>query len=534
MKKGLCIILAALMGISLFACGAPAASEASDTIVFNDPVLEAMVRKAMYRTEDEMITYAEAEMVTELNLGIEWQQHIPEETQIKDISGLEHFTNLTSLDLSFHAISDISPLAGLTKLTSLSLGGNPVADLTPLNNLTDLTWLTLFNCQAEDYSPLSNLINLDGIMLDYSTIRDISVLSGLTKLQRISLTNTQVSDISPLAGLIQLTSLKLEACPITDFSPLADIYPNLGEKDFTAVFALSELGFAMNNDGTLAEYITEGLCVTVNHSEWGVPAADAEGNSVRMSKQMDGGYTLIVLYYPDIQTYVFQISSENGGLLANYIYDQSSGEFTAGVEDRESMETLMKTVLGDSGSGDVLLAPVSFFNDTIESTFGIDADELYTLPLEITAPKNPTLLNLGFIPDKDNAVCVYEQNAERYTRIEVYYPEWGEREYDVSFFTPINEYGLVVTYYRDEQRFYVAADKGDTYAKFNFYVGDNTWIDDGASGDMSVEEYFKNMYNDPSMEEVHLYTVSIVQQYIADTFGMSIDELCALPLGADG
>ena len=530
MKKGFCIILAALMCISFIACGIPEASEASDIVVFNDPVLEAMVLKAMYKPEGD-ITYAEAEMVTELNLGIERQQHIPEETQIKDISGLEHFINLTSLDLSFHAITDISPLAGLTKLTSLSLDGNPIADITPLSGLTDLTWLVMFNCQADDYSPLSNLINLDGIMLDYSTISDISVLSGLTKLQRVSLTNTQVSDISPLAALTGLKSLKLEASLVTDYSPLADIYQNLEEKDFTAAFTLSELGFAMNNDGTLAEYITEGLCVTVNHSEWGVPAADAEGNSVRMSKQMDGGYTLIVLYYPDIQTYVFQISPENGGLLANYIYDQSSGEFTAGVDDRESMETLVKTVLGDAGSGDVLLAPIPLFNDTIESTFGISADELYALPLEKTTPENPTLLNLGFIPDKDNAVCVYEQNAEKYTRIEVHCPEWGEKEYDVNFFRPVNEYGLMITYYKDEQRFYVAADKGETYAKFNFYVSDGTWIDENASGNMTVEEYFKNMYNDPEIEEVHLYSVSIAQQYIADTFGMSIDELCALPLG---
>ena len=218
MKKGLCIILVALMFISLVACGAPATqdtsstahekSDAQNTVVFNDAVLEAKVQKAMYRTDDAVITYAEAELVTELDLGIEWQQHIPEETQIKDISGLEHFINLTSLDLSFHAISDISPLAKLTKLNSLSLGGNPITDITPLSGLANLTSLAIFNCQADDYSPLANLVNLDNIMLDYSTISDISVLSGLTKLQRVSLTNTQVSDISPLAALSRAEILK--------------------------------------------------------------------------------------------------------------------------------------------------------------------------------------------------------------------------------------------------------------------------------------------------------------------------------------
>jgi hypothetical protein len=199
------------------------------------------------------------------------------------------------------------------------------------------------------------------------------------------------------------------------------------------------------------------------------------------------------------------------------------------VDDRESMETLVKTVLGDAGSGDALLAPIPFFNDTIESTFGISADALYALPFEKTVFENPTLLNLGFIPDKDNAVCVYEHNGV--TRIEVHCPEWGEKEYDLGFFTPVNEYGLVITYFKDEQRLYVAADKGETYAKFNFYLSDNTWVDENASGNMTVEEYLKTMYDDPDIEEVHLYSVSIAQQYIADTFGMSIDELCALPVG---
>lgn len=382
MKKLLCIILIAFMGISLIACGTPSVtSETSDIIVFSDPVLETMIKKAMYRTEDDNITYAEAEMVTELNLGIKWQQEIPEETQIKDISGLEHFINLTDLDLSFNAIIDISPLAGLTKLTSLSLGGNPIVDLTPLSGLTNLTWLALFNCQSDDYGPLANLVNLNGIMLDYSTICDISVLSGLTNLQSVSLTNTQVSDISPLAALAGLKSLKLEACPITDYSPIADIYQNLEEKDFTAAFTLTELGFSMNNDGTLAEYAAEGLYMAVHHSDWGIPAADMEGNAVRMEKQMDGGYTLIVLYYPDIQTYVFQIRPENGGLLANYIYDLASGEFPSGEDDRESLEALVKEVVSDPGSGEVLLAPIPVFNDAVLSSFGISADELYPLPL---------------------------------------------------------------------------------------------------------------------------------------------------------
>lgn len=127
MKRFLMVVV--IMAIAVAACGTP-----TETVVFNDTVLEAKVREAMGIPAGD-ITVAAAEAVTELNLGIEWQQNIPKDTQIKDISGLESFKNLETLDLHFHAITDISPLAGLTKLTSLSLGGNPVADITLMKQI---------------------------------------------------------------------------------------------------------------------------------------------------------------------------------------------------------------------------------------------------------------------------------------------------------------------------------------------------------------------------------------------------------------
>ena len=524
MKKVLCFILASIMTISLASCSL---GSKRDIVVFKDPVLEAMVKKAMFRTEGD-ITYAEAAMVTELKLGIEWQEQISQDIQIKDIGGLEHFTNLESLDLYYHAISDISPLAGLTKLAKLSLAGNPITDITPLSGLTNLTSLTLFNCQASDYSPLSNLTNLDCIMLDDSSIRDISVLSGLTKLQIISLINTQVSDVSPLASLTELKTLKLEDCPIADYSPLENIYQNLEEKDFTAAFTLAELGFTRINDGAAAGYKTGEFLVTVNHDEWGTPEAELEINCVRLSKQTESGYELDVLYYPDIKTYVFQIKSENGDMLANYIYDTQKKEYAFGDSSRESSEETIRAALGDAATGDLLLTPIPIFNEIIESTFGIDADALFALPFD-----HPTLINLTFAPDEKNAVCIYEEHEGRYVNIEVHYPEWGEKDYDLRFFTPVNDYGLVITYTKDDKCFYVAGDKGDTYAKFFYYVDSDKRVDDGASGGMTVEEYFNKMYNDPSIDDIYYYSVSIAQKYVEDTFRMTIDELCNLPLGEE-
>ncbi len=235
---GLCIVLltTSLIGYAMeqqvqLESKSPRA-QSDQIIVFQDPILEQILIEQMGKPDGE-ITVADAQKITELRLNIE--RGSPEEIRIRDISGLEYFTNLETLQLLFHAIQDITPLANLTNLRMLSLGGNEIQDITPLSQLTNLEELTLFNCQASDYSPLRNLINLRGLMLEYSTISDLSPLANLTNLQRLSLSNPQITDITPLTNLVNLTNLQVGESSIEDFSPIRDIYPNLLEKNLKLI-----------------------------------------------------------------------------------------------------------------------------------------------------------------------------------------------------------------------------------------------------------------------------------------------------------
>lgn len=451
MKRILCglmilaVVFTAACGVSVttetISLSIPA--ETSEVVAFADPMLEARVCAAMGRPKGN-ITAAEAEAVTEMNFGIEWQQDISEETQIRDIGGLEYFQNLESLNLSFHAIADISPLAGLSKLTSLSLGSNPVADISPLSGMTNLRKLTLSDCTAQDYRPLTGLINLEILVLDNSTITDLSALSGMTGLTYLSLAHTQASDISPLAGLTGLKQLYLTGCPVDDYSPLAGIYANLEGKDFTVPSSLKELGFTWPENDAVAEYRGEEMSVTVNHSEWGAPGMEDQNNAVKMNLQMDNGYGLTVIYYPKIDVYVFQMTLNNE-MIMNYIYEEATGEFSLNASERGSMEQVLIDALGETDADDILLTPVPIFNDTIRETFGMTADALFALPFE-----PPSLRSFGFIPDEANAACIYEQYEGRNTSIEVHRPEWGEQEYSIHFFTLINGYGVMARYYQDQ------------------------------------------------------------------------------------
>ena len=241
-----------MLALSLTACGG-SKQAGGDAIVFNDQVLEQKVREIMGKPNGD-ITVADAEAVTELDASVEWQQHIPEETQIKDIGALRYFKNLKRLTLTFNRITDITPLAGLTQLELLDVGANQISDISAVSEMKGLTSLKIFGNLITDISPLAGLVNLENLHADRNQFPDLSPLAGLSKLNAIDLSDSVITDITPLAGLTNLTfldlarngitdisalsglvnlkSLMLEGNQIGDFNPIKSIYPNLTEKDF--------------------------------------------------------------------------------------------------------------------------------------------------------------------------------------------------------------------------------------------------------------------------------------------------------------
>jgi len=228
-KRFVCISLVLALVLFVAACSVP-------TVTFNDPALESKVRSALSKPEGK-ITIAEAGAVKELDLSNEWQPNIPQSLQIKDISALKHFANLTHLTLNFNAISDIVPLAGLTQLVSLNLGGNSVSDVKALANLSNLRELQIWgNREIADISPLASLVNLNMLSVGGLQISDISVVAKMRQLNVLFASNNQISDLTPLAGL-PLRVLMLSGNPIDNYSPIKDIYTQLEEKDFELLSA---------------------------------------------------------------------------------------------------------------------------------------------------------------------------------------------------------------------------------------------------------------------------------------------------------
>jgi hypothetical protein len=477
----------------------------SGIVTFADPVLEAMIRGTMGKTEGD-ITLAEAQAVTRMNLSNELQHTISEETPIKDLSGLENFISLETLDLSSHAVTDISPLAGLTKLTALSLAGNPVADVSPLAGLTDLQLLVLSGSHAQEYSALANLVNLRVLMLDNSTISDLTPLAGLTNLRQLHLANSSIEDLSPLET----------------------IYPNLEVKDFIIATTLAELGFNLDDASHQAFFDGEDVSFTIHHAAWGPPPFESDENIIRISMYLEGDYKLSVGYYGVHKVYVCQMYKD-GVQLMNYVYDTNNISNNPDPANRSSVEQAIRAAMEVKEDEDVVLAPVRLFNETLKNTFKMTPEKLFALPY---AP--PTLKNLGFYADQPNAVYLYEYRGGKDVNMEVHRPEWGEKEFDVRFFTPISdEYRIVVTWHAAENKFIASVDDNSQGGgSFEYFIDTGEHFDIWCSyPDKTVEEYFTKAYNDPAIMDVYQHSVDLMEQYVSDTFGMTIEELYTLPTG---
>jgi hypothetical protein len=156
--------------------------------------------------------------------------------------------------------------------------------------------------------------------------------------------------------------------------------------------------------------------------------------------------------------------------------------------------------------------------------------KLFSLPYE-----PPTLRNLGFVPEATPGTYMYEQHEGTYTNIRIDRNEIENKEYDIVFFQPINdEYRVNIFYHMAENQLYVGAD--DNFgggASFYYDLESGETIDEWCSDpDKTVEEYFlKKAYHDSAIEDVYQHTVDLMLHYIHDTFGLTLEELFALPVG---
>ncbi|MDR0849483.1 MAG: Ig-like domain-containing protein, partial [Propionibacteriaceae bacterium] len=186
-----------------------------------DPVLREIVNGYLGQDAAANITFEQALTVSNIT---DFSAR-----RVSDLTGLEAFTNLSSLAFSSSDVSDVSALTGLTKLSSLMLVQSNISDLTPLTGLTNMVYLTLSGNPIADLTPLSGLVKLTNLDLanydspGHGLISDLGPLSGLTNLLMFNGTNNVISDLTPLGGLTSLKLLYVDRNQISDLSPVSGL-----------------------------------------------------------------------------------------------------------------------------------------------------------------------------------------------------------------------------------------------------------------------------------------------------------------------
>ena len=157
------------------------------------------------------------------------------DSQITDVTGLEHAINLTWLGLGGNEIGNLHPLAGLNQLETLYVWVNPISDISPLANLTQLIALDLGGCQVSDIVPLATLTQLSRLNLRFNSIEDITPLENLAELIDLNLSHNRIVDVRPLANLTKLEKLSIQRNKIIDHGPLDVLSLTIFEYDENCV-----------------------------------------------------------------------------------------------------------------------------------------------------------------------------------------------------------------------------------------------------------------------------------------------------------
>lgn len=131
-----------------------------------DPALKDAVIISLGKMPNDKITLVEAENVTTLQLSNQG---------LTSLSGLECFTNLTTLLAHHNKLTDLSPIKALP-LKAVYLHSNLLSDVSVLGKMISLVTLRLDNNDVADISSFVDLINLATLRLDYTLVKDITSL----------------------------------------------------------------------------------------------------------------------------------------------------------------------------------------------------------------------------------------------------------------------------------------------------------------------------------------------------------------------
>lgn len=140
-----------------------------------------------------------------------------------------------------------------------------------------------------------------------------------------------------------------------------------------------------------------------------------------------------------------------------------------------------------------------------------------------------SLTKLGFGFDQDGVCGVYAQHEPHYMEIAIHRPEWGEFAdgWNLEHMDEINGYGLMITYHAGEGKYRISLSKNNTSGVFNYFPATGEYVDEHPDPD-TIRQMFNDAFGTQG-EDFRTKPLAHFEQLVQERFGMSVDELYALP-----
>ena len=288
-----------------------------EPVTFQEPSIEALVRKQLNYSDNTIIYTNDLWTITELT--------VPEEATVySDLAGM---INLKSLSIPNAKSADFNFMTSLLNLESLTVSGigldattlniiaTPpnlqhlaltdctISGIAPLANLQELKTLDLSNNAIRDLSPLVNMVKLEELRLEYNAVREIGIIASLPALRILDLSYNDLSAIPTIGGCVSLEQLDLTHNKLSDISAVGAL-ANLTHfavadnklSDVSALASCTNLKELDISNNTVADISMLGTLVELMHFNF-------TNNSVTELPQwpadcalvtIDGSYNLII------------------------------------------------------------------------------------------------------------------------------------------------------------------------------------------------------------------------------------------------
>ncbi|CAI7620409.1 unnamed protein product [Penicillium manginii] len=129
------------------------------------------------------------------------------QNKISTIEGLEGLLKLRNLELGANRIREIENLDHLAALEELWLGKNKIVEMKNLDALQNLRIISIQSNRLTNITGVSNLPNLEELYLSHNAITDLTGLENNTALRVLDFSNNQVSHLEHLSSLKNLEEL---------------------------------------------------------------------------------------------------------------------------------------------------------------------------------------------------------------------------------------------------------------------------------------------------------------------------------------